>query len=464
MAALLFFTVACSNDENLYDESIEFKDVDFERLSFSDEQSLLTAIKNGNSTAIQLRSGKPFISLLSKIPSNNSLRSSDETTYYEVLGYEELIPNPNFARLVNPNGELEVGTQIVKITPEGTYAIPIDKKDQFDALIFSDLQLQGRLIDEHTFDLGDGITLYETFDEVGDYEVISNGNYVLLPDNQYDNYVAPQAPSEPNFDQFPTFSPDRHTIVGKLIQSLIGSTKTHTIEFNSKRRIRGKFYFYNYFVYSEIGVSGWTDKKNWIGWSKTDADELRVGWRDMVIKRSIPNEYLKDLKKIQGPIYFPPAYMTIPGYDRRVNVATLVVPDYKATLFEKVISIGAKAISDYIKSELKQGATNIDKATGFIIVDKTTVRVITLDESRIKYNEDSYTHVFDSQWNFNFQISWNSQSGFSVGSVHSLTDAINWGKAIQATLNAQTPTLESGEVYVCGRFGADWRGMRIIKK
>lgn len=117
------------------------------------------------------------------------------------------------------------------------------------------------------------------------------------------------------------------------------------MNFSKKRRVRGSFYFYNYGVYAEIGVQGWTDKKNWIGWSKTASDELRVGWDKVVLKKSVPDYYKQSLKDLNSIVYYPPQYMDVNG--QRVNVATLAMPDYKNTLKDKVTAQGVKALYDF---------------------------------------------------------------------------------------------------------------------
>lgn len=50
-----------------------------------------------------------FVSLVSPIPGN-----AEGSTYYESLGYDSLVPNINFAKLLNIQGEMEVKDRIVK--------------------------------------------------------------------------------------------------------------------------------------------------------------------------------------------------------------------------------------------------------------------------------------------------------------------------------------------------------------
>jgi hypothetical protein len=298
---------------------------------------------------------------MDKMPEANLRSDSDHgVTYYESLGFDSLIPNPNFARLVNPLGELIVADDIIKITPNGTYRITQKKLQLFNTLYEQDSTLTGILIDEKTFQIQEGIYLYKTFEEDGSYALEYDGGYdSLIEENEYGNNLRAST-STPSLDAFTTFSADRHTFVGKLIQNIIGGTKTHTINFSSRRRIRGSFYFYNYGIYAEIGVRGWTDKKNWIGWSKTESDELHVGWTRVVLKQTIPDYYTQSMKTIDESTYFPPKYMNVNG--QRINVATLVMPDFQPTLKDKMLAQGSKVIFDYLKNTFKRPQSELEKA------------------------------------------------------------------------------------------------------
>lgn len=93
---------------------------EFARLSFDSKESLEQAILNTENTDnASLTRSVGFISLMSQVPSIT--RSNDEETFYEKMGYDTLVPNQNFARLINPNGEIIVKDTIYKITPNGTY-------------------------------------------------------------------------------------------------------------------------------------------------------------------------------------------------------------------------------------------------------------------------------------------------------------------------------------------------------
>ena len=89
--------------------------------------------------------------------------------------------------------------------------------------------------------MNEKVTLIKTFQEKdADYSLLSMGNYIDLPDDFFgdddDDSDTPLLAStrssipEPDFNGFQTFSADRKTLIGKLIQNIIGSTKACTSE------------------------------------------------------------------------------------------------------------------------------------------------------------------------------------------------------------------------------------------
>ncbi len=448
------------------------------RLSFENEEELISLICPDNDKDIQPASLNPiaskldprFISLMdTKTDLNASIGSTTET-FYEAYGYDSLVPNLNLAKLLNTKGELEIGNYVIKITPKGTFKFPIGCENEFDNLTIKNSQLNGTKIDEQTYQITKNIVLFKTFEEnPDDYSLIYEGKYEELPDSYFgdddetSNKGSRAGVPEPDHNSFKTFSADRQTFVGKIIQNIIGSTKACTVNISKKRRVRGSFYFYNYGFYGEIGVQGWTDKKNWIGWSKTRCDEIRVGWRHVLLKKSIPAYYSQVMKNVKDYAYMPPQMVEING--SIANAATLIMPDFPSTLKDQVIALGVNAVRDFIKEKFGNKATNFESANACIISTPKELYIIVNDGDIVRYNVKSYTHVFARNY-MQFTIGWNNLSGFFLNNVNSSNASqINtWLNVIVDAVNQKNVTLTGGEVYVCARFGENWRGMRIIKK
>jgi len=85
---------------------------------------------------------------------------------------------------------------------------------------------------------------------------INNGIYTSLPVQRY----------------------GRHTVVGKIWSSIWGNSEVYSAKFNKRRRMKVKLYSKNYVFRKTVGASVEMQKKNWIGWSGVNAEELRIGW------------------------------------------------------------------------------------------------------------------------------------------------------------------------------------------
>lgn len=455
------------------------------RLAFPDIETFQSEIKNidydGRSNSLNKLASKylrddiasrKYVGLLSKI---NSPATIGDVTYYEALGYDSLVPNINLACLLNSKGEVEVGLNVIKIAPEGTYIFPKEYEGEFEKNYYYEKN-KGIPIDSIRNKIGEHVILYKTFDEnPGSYSTVSLGDCTEFPESDFDTIVddvkcdsvqilKTTGINEPDFNTFAQFSADRHTAIGKLIQQIIGASKKHTIKYNNKRRLGGSFYFYNYGVYSEIGVKGWTDKKNWIGWSKTACDELRVGWKNVILLVKYPDTAKQMLNNIRTPVYKGPEIQNING--RNYYTATLIMPEYEKGLRNKILKEGVKAIFEYIKS-ISTHPSDLEKAEAFLVSTRTECLFVCPQQNITKSNEKSYCHVFQNEWmTFPVGIGWSNQGGFFIGHVNqnNVSEIGPWLRTIFDCFNQSKVKLAGGEVYICARFGNVWKGMKITKK
>lgn len=487
-AILTGWIAACSNETLLYQENPDISLTRGEscerdttlRLCFENEEELnaIIALGDQEETGALTRGSlqgtvQPanFVSLVSLMPYDASAKDVEAQTYYEALGYDTLVPNINFAKLLNVRGEMEVERKIVKITPEGTFIVPkqneqllidfLDSKPDFD-------KIRSGCVNK-TCTLDGNIRYINTFEQKeDDYTLLSAGNYSELDDDYFDDDYEEKfggntrsSSGEPNFNDFSVFSANRHTVIGKLIENIIGSSKTHTINYNSKRRIRGSFYFYNYGVYSEIGVKGWTDKKNWIGWSKIASAELRVGWRNVLLKLPATSEYLDQISKNKVQVYYPPKKMIVGG--KYYYAAQLVDVNLGSDFIKKVAENGIDHIKTYIRKNYRlDGNANLDKAEAFILANSEKIYMIAPDGDVVKYGEKSYCHTFSEEWmKIDANLEWCNNEGFKInGEKYAV---VAFAKFIYDVIKQQHPSLVSGDVYVCARLGDNWRGMKINK-
>ena len=341
-------------------------------------------------------------------------------TFYEAYGYDSLVPNQNFAKLLNTRGELEIGNYVIKITPLGTFKFPIGCEQEFEDLMKKGFKNSGDQNRDFFCKVSDNVYWIKTFSErKEDYSLLYDGQYEELPDSYFGD------------DEGDTNKGSRAGVPEP--------------------------------DYGELGVQGWTDKKNWIGWSKTRCDEMRVGWRHVLLKKSISSYYSQVMKDVKDYAYMPPRMVEING--RIANAATLIMPDFPSTLKDQVVTQGVKAVYNYIKGKFGNRATNFEAANSCIISTPKGLYIIVNDDDVVKYNVKSYTHVFAKNY-MQFTIGWNNLNGFFLNSVNSAnaSQIKSWLGVIVDAMNQKKVTLTGGEVYVCARFGENWRGMRIIKK
>lgn len=451
------------------------------RLHFENEEELKFIIQatesDNNNDIMTLSKSLPnptipanFVSLTSNMPNKVD---GDIVSYYEYLGYDTLVPNPNFARLFNIQGELEVNNDLVKVTPAGTFIVSKRYENDFRTFLRAnpDLIKSRNHTTEVTYD--GKFKLIPTFKtNQNDYSLVSEGNYTELPDEYFADedengnnasFATRAANSEPNFDDFPVFSADRKTLIGQLIQNIIGSTKAHTINFSKNRRIKGSFYFYNYGIYSEIGVKGWTDKKRTIGWCKVASDELRIGWRNVVLRVPTSNDFKNAISQNKICAYYPPNNMQIG--EKTVNTAVLIDYNLPSNFLEKAAQYGVKYLIEYIKNEYDSSRTNnINQAGGFLVANNDKAYLIVPDGDITKHNIKSYCHTFSEEW-MSVNIKWDSANGVSLNNANLEGNlSLSLIKFLVNIFTQQHTTLVGGEVYVCANINDTWRGMKIKKR
>ncbi len=105
-------------------------------IEFNSKEDLANAINSEvtptRSTVSKFKIGGKFISMMDIVDSSwehwNDLSEDEKNTlinekltYYEALGYADLVPNENFAKLLNNRGEIIVDDSLYRITPLGTF-------------------------------------------------------------------------------------------------------------------------------------------------------------------------------------------------------------------------------------------------------------------------------------------------------------------------------------------------------
>lgn len=355
---------------------------EFARLSFDSKESLEQALLNaGDADNASLTRSASFISLMSQVPSMT--RSNEEETFYEKMGYDTLVPNQNLARLINPNGEIIVKDTIYRITPNGTYFFHKSKENEFSDIFQTDSI--GKSVNGDLYALADGVFRYDTFKRSEEKEEVE-----LSDDDEIDNksVTTRLGVPEPNYNTFPIFRAERHTFFGKLRESLFGRDKYYSIKLSKKRKVRGRFYAYNYVAYSEAGVTGMMEKKNFIGWSKTKADELRIEWKNALFTVKVKDSSMNGIPKLPNEL-------------NGAGVHNMRMPDgsIERTIILYNAEVKSSSIQKWFGRGLKEGLRTLNRTYGSahvpndyekirsaVIASRSTIYMIGRDEKRVQYN------------------------------------------------------------------------------
>lgn len=219
---------------------------------------------------------------------------------------------------------------------------------------------------------------------------------------------------------------------------------------NSKRRLKGNFYYYNYLFYSEIGVTAKFQKKNWIGWSGTRADEIAIGWDNIVIEFKVSFPQNPNIG-LPAPVASKFEYGNIPYSNKTGYFCTILGMDINNGQFQNALKAGGKAFLKWLKSQV-QSDEDINKLGGIIFPQNSTVAyyIIPNDARRVG-DIESMTHVFDS--NFHIVITYNSKN----------SNLANLWKTGIGSHTLLPKEVKSGRVYGAARLGGAWAGVKIKK-
>ena len=239
LLALVF--TACDKNEiaELKQES------NIERLEFKSRDEVLLAIQaldSGKNCEI-LNTHPNFVSIAkagAMAKKAGLYKVSSDSLSVETAAFDTLVPNKSFAALLSSKGEIVLNDTVFKITPNGTYKYPKNREDIFEALYAADSLMAGTLISEDLYQISEGIYRYDTFKEEILSEEVEQTN---AP--SYFLRAPASTNSEPNFSTFPTFDADRTSWLGRIIQPIIGSSKSYTVKFDNTndRRLKGKILF-----------------------------------------------------------------------------------------------------------------------------------------------------------------------------------------------------------------------------
>ena len=364
---------------------------------------------------------------------------------------DELVPDPYFASVLNSDMEVMVEDDIYKVTPYGTFVVDQQHYNQlqemldntlYDGTIDPNESFYSNQIGDRLYQVAPGIKLVDSYEvTAAEANDVLNIQYYPVVNNPVYQYTP--SPDAWIYNNLPTIQYGGKTWAGKVLQSIIGREEVYTENFEAKRRVKVNFYNIYWGVYSAIGVSVQLQKKNWIGWSSTEAPELRMGW-DAI-------EY-----SIGQPATPPPA-------PANATPSRFIDADELPNLTKKYITINLldKQFSLDLHSNLQKGISKIhemlpsipglkpnkdsDKNYAFKVWAnnaKTAASVVLDRDEVIGYNVDKLSKVFD--WAVGIKASWNFESSPSFD---------------KSPLKFE---MKRASVFGVAKYGTQWKGARIV--
>lgn len=380
---------------------------------------------------------------LNRISSTTNLKSELE------LEEDTLIPDPYFSALLNENREIEVNGVLYKINEYGTFFSTPDKLDEINEII-NEFESKTKstkdatLVGDNLYQVGEGVYMFDSQRIMAPIEDYDGDGYTGGGSGGSGGSTGTTSNSP--YDDIEYHGFDAHTIVGGWIQAAFGRTRAYNRNFSSKRRIRVNFYSVNYVVYSGIGLNVKYQKKNWIGWSKTDCEELRWGWEGIKYSYELPYSM-----PATGPVPVRTEYTYVPGIKSK-KAFTVNIMDHEISIdYSKGLKYAKNYAWDWLQNKYAAEAVEMREhdLSQFREIFPNRVEVVVNQYEEVKKNCDSFSKVFD--WG-TCEVSINFLNGSSVVDIVGLeNDAMDFN-------------VDAISVYGIAKRGSQYKGIGIVKE
>lgn len=452
---LLLLFASCSNDDVLQPSTTNGEPqplkTEFAALFKSaDKESLKNIILDTDlQKSVLTRSAlsQEYVSLLDVVKNDDPILSeftkeeqeyikNNRLTYYDILEYEDFVPNLNFARLLNSRGEIQVKDSIYKVTPYGTLSTSANNRVGLDVAA---QQLENGTFNKNSANNVKLKDSYSTLKEDGTPVPMTRTSIEDIP-----------------YNSFPSYSSDSHTFVGKVLGGVLGDRSVKHHDFMKGYRIKGSLYDYDYGVYSEVGAfvasrkkrGGFFRKLN--GWKGTTAEELTITYRGVVLELDLK---IPQFNFPKAPTIFSEnTTLDIAGLDKPVPCIDICGIEITDQQIMKLGGQGLKQGLEMLKGMVNKNVNPNIRAVRFLTPNK--VYVVILDNQINEYNVEQVRKVFNSQVKFIVSTSMIS----NPLSFKALADFMTGVK------NLPVKRMKAGQVILAGKINGTWGGMNISKK
>ena len=345
----------------------------------------------------------PILSIDCQEMGEEMLIDEDDLTFYHACGYDTLVPDVRVARLLNIRGEIMVSDTIYKVSPKGTYYFHKDLINAFEGQYGEFESMEGIESPNGSYQLAEGIWRYPSFD--GETWLFESDDEVESEDEddsiQTRSYVEYRFESTIDWSKYPRYNNDKHSFFGKIMQSLVGVNRSFHFNFSNKERFSPKFYYYNYLFWQSSGVEAKMEKKKGLFWKAEKAEELYLGWKNIVYQMTISGSVPPAVKNTK-----PKAFSSnevIPWTGGRGKASYVfgieISDDFIRQLGKDLSNNTFSLLANQIKSTT--GHTVSDSKIIKIFMDSKIVFVIN-DDGDYERNVSSLKHPFYSNKRFGF--------------------------------------------------------------
>ncbi len=376
-----------------------------------------------------------------------------DLTLYEALGYDTLVPDTSFAKLLNIDGMIQVADTVYQITKMGTYFFPDSLTEYvknnisvFDSIPWIDANPADSILIIHS-----RIKRYNTFKQDEPEEDSPD----VLPDTIFPTIDIPQPllnqsfASEVDWSKFPVKNADAKTWAGKVWQAIVGRNRSYYYNISSKKRVRTKFFFYNYLVHQSIGAEVELQKKNWFRWSGKEADKLTLNWHNITLEYSYTTQ--PPYPGSASPFMISTDNATIPTLDTKGVVTSIFGIDIHQDDLVNAISKGSSELYKFLKSKIGKDVPSNSRAymlygthKAIMIIPDGYIDDIKKKEIKVKFYD---------KWSF----------GISLNISQITSNWQNFGRAV-SLMTFDRPKLLYGEIRAGACYGGVWGGITTVKK
>lgn len=338
----------------------------------------------------------------------------------DLVPERDLVSDPLIEEMLNEDMEVEIQGIIYKVTAYGTFVVTRDHYPQLIQILEEQRSLNADLENSTLYSKSTGDNLYEIREEIYLYDTfaIKNPQAQLLkiaPIMEEDGGGSGGGggsgyyPPVPNYSaqienrdysSLPTINFGAKTIVGQFLAGVFGTNEVYKGEFSDDRRVKVSLSNTNYVFVKSFGIKVEFQKKNWIGWSGTNCEQLRLGWEGIEFKTK-SNVPVEPQMALGTPVTYSgnpnwdttlPPWVKPPSEYKQFDLLGYDVKIDKTKNFQKAV----KELYDLAQQKLGSKPNLNDKSKVIAWKDeaRTHVTFIGGPEEEVKYNVEEIEKNF----------------------------------------------------------------------